>query len=104
MHNRYCLALIASMACSLHLLAFADPDLAHAKNCMSCHNLDRKVVGPAFKDVAQKYKADKDATSRLAAKIIKGGGGVWGVGVMPANPQVSDAEAHKLAAWVLSQK
>jgi len=84
--------------------AFADQALATAKNCMACHAIDKKVVGPAYKDVAAKYKGDKTAADKLATKVVKGGGGVWGAIPMPANPQVSDAEAKKLVAWVLSQK
>ena len=84
--------------------AFADLALATSKNCMTCHAVDKKVVGPAYKDVAAKYKGDKTATDKLAAKVIKGGTGVWGQIPMPANPQVNDAEAKKLVAWVLSQK
>jgi cytochrome c len=71
---------------------------------MACHAVDRKLVGPAYKDVAKKYAADKGAVDALAGKIQKGGSGVWGAVPMPANPQVSEAEAKKLAAWVLGQK
>jgi cytochrome c len=88
----------------LALPAVADQALATAKNCMACHAVDRKLVGPAYKDVAKKYAADKGATDALATKIQKGGSGVWGAVPMPANPQVSEAEAKKLAAWILSQK
>ena len=85
--------------------AFADQALATSKNCMACHAVDKKLVGPAYKDVAAKYKGDKTAADKLATKIIKGGSGVWGAVVpMPANPQVNEADAKKLAAWVLSQK
>ncbi len=80
----------------------ADQELAKARNCMSCHALDKKVVGPAYKDVALKYAGQKDAVDRLAAKIVKGGSGAFGLVPMPANTQVSDAEARKLAAWVLT--
>ena len=65
---------------------------------------DKKLVGPAYKDVAAKYAGQKDAVDKLAAKIIKGGSGVWGPVPMPANAQVNEAEAKKLAAWVLTQK
>ena len=82
----------------------ADQALATAKNCMACHAVDKKLVGPAYKDVAAKYKGDKGAVDMLAAKIIKGGAGVWGPVPMPANAQVNEAEAKKLAAWVLAQK
>ena len=81
--------------------AMADQALATSKSCMGCHGVQRKVVGPAFKDVAAKYKGDAGAAAKLATKIQKGGAGVWGPVPMPANPQVNDAEAKKLAAWVL---
>ncbi|EGI75894.1 c-type cytochrome [Hylemonella gracilis] len=84
--------------------AQADLALAQSKNCMACHQIAVKVVGPAYKDVAKKYAGDKNAAAMLATKIMKGGSGVWGQVPMPANPQVSEAEAKKLAAWVLSQK
>jgi cytochrome c len=84
--------------------ALADQALATAKNCMTCHALDKKVVGPAYKEVATKYAGQKDAVDKLASKILKGGAGVFGVVPMPANTQVNEAEAKKLAAWVLSLK
>jgi cytochrome c len=96
----FALALSAAAAAP----AFADQALATSKNCMACHAVDKKVVGPAYKEVAAKYKGDKAAADKLAAKIMKGGSGVWGAIPMPANPQVSDAEAKKLAAWILSAK
>ena len=78
--------------------------LAAKKNCLACHAVDKKVVGPSYKDVAAKYAGQKDAVDKLAAKIMKGGSGVWGPVPMPANPQVNEAEAKQLAAWVLTQK
>ena len=84
--------------------ALADQALATAKNCMACHAVDKKLVGPSYKDVAAKYASDKTAVDKLATKIIKGGSGVWGPVPMPANAQVNEAEAKKLAAWVLSLK
>ncbi|MDM0042187.1 c-type cytochrome [Variovorax sp. J22G21] len=84
--------------------ALADLALATSKNCMSCHAVERKVLGPSFKEVAAKYKDDKTAADKLVIKIVKGGSGVWGPLPMPANPQVSEADAKKLAAWVLSTK
>lgn len=80
----------------------ADQALAASKNCMACHAVSKKVVGPSYKDVAQKYAGQKDAVSKLALKIRQGGAGVWGVIPMPANAQVNEAEARKLAAWVLA--
>ena len=84
--------------------AFADQALATAKNCMSCHSVERKLVGPSYKEVATKYSGQKDAADKLAVKIMKGGSGVYGAVAMPANTQVNDADAHKLAAWILGMK
>ncbi len=84
--------------------AMADLALATAKNCMACHAVDKKLVGPSYKDVAAKYAGQKDAAEKLASKVIKGGSGVWGPVPMPANAQVSPDEAKKLVAWVLATK
>jgi len=91
-------------ALSLSAPAFADQALAQAKNCLSCHSVEKKIVGPAYKDVARKYVGQKDAVDKLTSKIMKGGSGVWGVVPMPVNSQVNEAEARKLATWVLSLK
>ena len=93
-----------AMTLSIAAPAMADLALATSKNCMACHAVDKKLVGPAYKDVAAKYAGQKDAADKLAAKIMKGGSGVWGPVPMPANTQVNEAEAKKLAAWVLTQK
>ena len=100
--KRALFALVALAAVSAP--ALADQALAAAKNCMACHAVDKKLVGPSYKEVALKYAGQKDAVDRLAAKILKGGSGVWGPVPMPANAQVSAAEAKKLAAWVLTQR
>lgn len=84
--------------------AMADLALAQSKNCMACHAVDKKLVGPSYKDVAGKYAGQKDAADKLAAKIVKGDSGVWGPVPMPANTQVSEADAKKLAAWILNLK
>jgi cytochrome c len=84
--------------------SLADQALAQAKNCMSCHAVENKLVGPSYKDVATKYKGDKSAVDKMTIKIIKGGAGVWGPVPMPANAQVNESEAKKLAAWVLGLK
>src|SRR6478672_10562139 len=84
--------------------AFAQADLAKAKNCMACHAIGTKLVGPAYKDVAAKYAGQKGAEDKLVQKVMKGGSGVWGPVPMPANPQVSEAEARSLVKWVLAQK
>jgi len=84
--------------------ALASTDLAKAKNCVACHTADKKLVGPSYKDIAAKYAKDKDAAAKLAKKIRDGGVGVWGQVPMPANPQVSEAEAQTLAKWVLTHQ
>src|SRR5580765_6814539 len=84
--------------------AQANPELAQKKNCLACHAVDKKVIGPSYKDVAAKYAGQKDAGDKLAAKVVKGGTGVWGNIPMPANPQVNDAEAKQLVQWILTVK
>jgi cytochrome c len=71
---------------------------------VACHAVDKKLIGPAYKDIAAKYASDKDAVTRLAKKVRAGGVGVWGQIPMPANPQVSDDDAITLVTWVLSAK
>lgn len=102
-------ALISTVAvlASVQTSAFADVALAQSKNCMACHAVDKKMVGPSYKDVAAKYAGNKDAAAMLAEKIQKGstpGKGNWGAIPMPANPQVNAADAAKLAAWVMTVK
>lgn len=84
--------------------ALAQQELAQKKNCLACHAVDKKVIGPAYKDVAAKYAGDKDAVAKLTQKVLKGGSGVWGQVPMPPNTQVSEAEAKQLVQWVLSLK
>ena len=84
--------------------ALADLQLATAKNCMACHAVDKKLVGPSYKDVAAKYAGQADAVDKLAGKVVKGGSGVWGPVPMPANAQVSADEAKKLVTWIMTQK
>jgi cytochrome c len=103
MKNTQRLLLGFAMGCAT-LPAMADQALATAKNCMACHAIDRKLVGPAFKDVAARYAGQAGIADKLAAKIMKGGSGSWGPVPMPANTQVNEAEAKKLAAWVLTLK
>jgi cytochrome c len=95
---------IAAVSAFAAQSAMANADLAKAKNCMACHAVANKVVGPAFKDVAAKYAGQKDAEGKLVTKVMKGGSGTWGAVPMPANPQVNEAEAKTLVKWVLSQK
>ena len=79
----------------------ADEALAQSKNCLACHSIANKIVGPALKDIAAKYKGDAGAVATLAAKVKNGGGGVWGSMPMPPNA-VSEAEAETLVKWILS--
>jgi cytochrome c len=96
--------LLAALIATVAAPAFASPELAQKKNCLACHATDKKLIGPSYKDVAAKYAGQKDAVDKLAQKIQKGGSGVWGAVPMPANPQVSEAEAKQLAAWVMTVK
>ena len=98
-------AMMAAAGVMLAGQAMADEgaDLAKSKNCLSCHAIDKKLVGPAYKDVAAKYKGDAKAPAMLAAKVKAGGKGAWGEIPMPPN-NVTEDEAKKLVAWVLSQK
>ena len=96
-------ALMAVAGVAVAGQAAADEALAKAKNCMTCHAVAQKLVGPAYKDVAAKYKGQGDAVAKLAAKIKTGVKGAWGEIPMPPN-NVTDDEAKKLAQWVLSAK
>lgn len=94
----FALALIGSAT-----QAVASEDLAKGKNCFGCHSVANKMVGPAFKEVAAKYKGDKKAAATLAAKVKAGGVGAWGQIPMPPN-NVSDAESKQLVNWILGLK
>ena len=84
--------------------AIASPELAKKHNCMACHQVDKKLIGPSYKDVAMKYKGQKDAAQKLAEKVKKGSTGVWGNVPMPPNAAVPDADIKTLVAWVLAQQ
>ena len=84
--------------------ALAQEDLMKKNACNACHAVDKKLVGPAFKEVAAKYRGDPKAEAMLVDKVKKGGVGVWGQVPMPPNPQVSDADAKALVKWILSLK
>jgi cytochrome c len=84
--------------------AASGADLAQKNACMSCHSVDKKIVGPAYKDVAKKYASDKGAQGKLVAKVKSGGKGVWGEVPMPPNPQVKPEDLNTIVAWILSQK
>ncbi|MGB7298009.1 MAG: c-type cytochrome [Burkholderiaceae bacterium] len=82
--------------------AHADAGLAKAKNCTACHAMDKKLIGPGFKSIAEKYKADAGGPAKLVKKVLAGGVGVWGQVPMPPNPQVTEAEAQTLVTWILA--
>jgi len=85
-------------------LAAEAQDLAKRKACLNCHGIDRKVIGPALRDVAKRYRGKKDAERMLTAKVLNGGQGAWGPVAMPANRQVDEAQARQLVRWVLTLK
>jgi cytochrome c len=95
---------VAALAAFAATPAMADEALAKSKNCMACHSVDKKVVGPAYKDVAKKFAGKADAQTTLATAIQKGSTGVWGAVPMPPNANVNADEAKKLAGWILSLK
>jgi cytochrome c len=82
--------------------AFANKDLATKNGCMACHAVDKKLVGPAYQDVAKKYAGDPTAEAKLEAKVKKGGSGVWGSIPMPPNVAVKDEDIKTLVKWVLA--
>lgn len=91
-----------AMALSVAAPAMADEALAKSKNCMACHAVDKKLVGPAYQEVAEKYADQKEAAATLAASIRKGGSGKWGPVPMPAQAALSEADARTLAEWILA--
>lgn len=88
-------------ALCLALPAQANLALAQKNSCMACHAVDKKLIGPAYQEVAKKYEGQKDAADKLKANIKAGGSGKWGPVPMPAQPNLSDADAAALAAWIL---
>jgi cytochrome c len=84
--------------------AQASEELAKKHACFACHAVDKKLVGPAYKEVAAKYRADKGAEAKLFDKVKKGGTGVWGQVPMPPNGTVPDADIKTLVKWIMSQK
>jgi cytochrome c len=96
--------LFLALAAAVALPAQSQEALAKKHNCLACHTVDKKLVGPAYKDVAAKYRNDSGAQAKLVEKVKKGGQGVWGQVPMPPNPQVPDAELNSLVKWILSQK
>ena len=106
--KRHAIALAAVLFAAGNAHAALDNAAAQAlmqkSGCAACHAIDKKVVGPAYQDVAAKYRGDKDALAKLSDKVKKGGSGVWGPVPMPPNTQVSDADIKSLVAWILTLK
>jgi cytochrome c len=97
-------ALAAFAAVALSSAALANEKLAQASGCMTCHSIDKKVIGPSYKEVAEKYRNDKGAEPELFKKVKAGGKGVWGETPMPPNAHVKDDDIHAIVKWILSLK
>lgn len=100
------LASIATVTATLAMSLASTPvhanlALAQKNACMACHSVDKKLVGPAYQEVAKKYAGQKDAVAQVAASIKKGGSGKWGAVPMPPQAALSDADAQALATWIL---
>jgi cytochrome c len=104
MMNKLVITAAATALLAMSGVASADQALAQKNACMSCHGVDKKIVGPAFKEIAAKYKGDAGAQANLVEKVKTGGKGVWGQVPMPPSPQVKPEDANKIIAWVLSLK
>ena len=103
---KFLLTMIVAAAVLLAGNAYAGDakEIAQKSGCLACHSIDKKVLGPSYKDVAAKYKGDKGAEAKLVAKVKAGGSGVWGPMPMPANsPQVKDEDIKTIVQWVLAQ-
>lgn len=104
MSSRVLMPVVVAATLAFPAAVHANADLAKAKNCTACHAVDKKLIGPSYKDVAAKYATDKDAVARLAKKVREGGVGAWGQIPMPANPQVTNEEALTLVRWIMATK
>ena len=101
--NSFSMLLVAMLAINSGARAADGQALAQSKGCLSCHSVDAKIVGPAYKDVAKKYAGDKTAEDRLVKKVVGGGSGVWGTMPMPGG-MANEAEARVLVKWILGLK
>lgn len=102
--KRIAIAASVALAFAAAGTASANEKLAQSSGCLACHTVDKKVVGPAFKEIAAKYRNDKGAADKLAAKVKAGGSGVWGPVAMPPNAHVKDPDIKALVAWILALK
>ncbi len=94
--------LVVGAAVLISAPAFASKELAQKNACLACHAVDKKLVGPAYQEIAKKYAGQKDAEAMLIKSIKAGGSGKWGPIPMPAQAALSDADAKSLATWVLA--
>lgn len=95
---------VIALALLVSQSALASPELARSKNCVACHHMERKMIGPSYKAVAERYARDEAAATTLSEKVIKGGVGSWGQTPMPPQPSVTPAEAETLVKWILAQQ
>src|SRR5499426_2238435 len=102
--KRLALFLAAAAILPASLPAYANEELAKKHACLACHAVDKKLVGPSYKEVAAKYRGDAGAEAKLVDKVKKGSQGTWGQVPMPPNANVPDADVHTLVKWILSQK
>jgi cytochrome c len=106
--QRHCIAFFVGVSIAGSTHAALDNTAAEAMmkkdGCAGCHEIDKKLIGPAFQDVAAKYKGDKDAAAKLFDKVKKGGTHVWGEAAMPPNVLASDADIKELVDWILALK
>ena len=99
---RFAYISVALAAACIATPASAQEDLLKKHACTACHAVDKKLVGPSYKDVSAKYKGQKEALPRLSEKVKKGGVGVWGQVPMPPNPNVPDADVQAMVKYILS--
>jgi cytochrome c len=102
--KRLAISLAAAVVIPVSLPAQASEELAKKHACFACHSVDKKLVGPSYKDVAAKYRGDAGAEAKLVDKVKKGSQGTWGQVPMPPNASVPDADVRALVKWILSQK
>ena len=97
-------ACVTVMALTLGNAALANEKLAQASGCTTCHGIDKKIIGPTYKEVAAKYGGSKTAEADLIKKVKAGGQGVWGSVPMPPNPHVKDEDIKTIVVWILGLK
>lgn len=98
---KYILAIVLAISFNS---ANANEALAQKSGCLACHNVNVKILGPAYKDVAAKYRGQAGAEDKLVAKVKAGGSGVWGPIPMPAHPQIKEEDIRTIVKWVLTTK